>query len=84
MAPVVHGLEDKYGAYLNFIYLDIDDPDTQPLQEQIGYSTRWRPFIFFVNENGEMVGDAFIGFQDGAVLEAALQEFLVEQGVFAP
>jgi hypothetical protein len=84
MAPVVHGLEDKYGQYLNFVYIDIDNPDSQPLQEQLGYSTRWRPFIFFVNENGEMVGDAFIGYQDGAVLETALQQFLVEQGVFAP
>jgi hypothetical protein len=84
MAPVVHGLENKYGQYLNFVYLDIDDPDTGALQEQIGYSTRWRPFIFFVNGQGEVVGDAYIGYQDGAVLETALQEFLVGQGVFAP
>jgi hypothetical protein len=84
MAPVVHGLEDKYGQYLNFVYLDIDDPESQELQEQIGYNYRWRPFIFFVNGQGEVVGDAYIGYQDGAVLEVALQEFLVEQGVFAP
>ena len=29
-------------------------------------------------------GDSFIGSQEGAVLEAAVQEFLVAQGVFAP
>jgi thiol-disulfide isomerase/thioredoxin len=84
MAPVVHGLEDKYGQHLNFVYIDIDDPDSQPLQEQLGYSTRWRPFIFFVNEQGEIVGDALIGYQEGAVLESTLQQFLVEQGLFTP
>ena len=84
MAPVVHGLEAKYGEHVNFIFLDIDDADTQALQEELGYNYRWRPFIFFVNGNGERVGDAFIGVQDGSVIEAALQNFLVEQGVFAP
>lgn len=84
MAPVVHGLEAKYGEYLEFVYLDIDDPATLELQEQLSYNYRWRPFIFFVNREGEVVGDAFIGFQDGAVLENAVQNFLVEQGVFAP
>jgi hypothetical protein len=84
MAPVVHGLEDKYGEYLNFVYIDIDDPASQALQEELGYSNRWRPFIFFVNSQGQVVGDSFIGSQEGAVLEAAVQEFLVAQGVFAP
>ena len=83
MAPVVHGLEDKYGQQLNFIYLDIDDPDTKALQDQIGYNYRWRPFIFFVNGQGEVVGDAYIGYQNPDILETAIQDFLVEQGVFA-
>jgi hypothetical protein len=84
MAPVVHGLEDKYGEYVNFVFLDIDDQNTQAIQEQLGYNDRWRPFILFVNGNGEVVGDSFIGVQDGVVLETALQQFLVAQGVFAP
>jgi hypothetical protein len=84
MAPVVHGLEDKYGQHLNFVYLDIDDPDTQALQEQIGYNYRWRPFVFFVNGQGEVVGNSYIGYQNPEILETAVQDFLVEQGVFAP
>lgn len=84
MAPVVHGLEDKYGSYLDFVYLDIDDPATQAIQDQLSYNSRWRPFIFFVNAEGEVVGSPFIGYQDGAVVETALQDFLVQQGVFSP
>jgi hypothetical protein len=84
MAPVVHGLETKYSEYLNFVYLDIDDPATQELQEQIGYNSRWRPFIFFVNGEGQVTGDSYIGYQNPEVIETAVQNFLVEQGVFAP
>ena len=83
MAPVVHGLEDKYGTYLDFVYLDIDDPATKEIQDQLSYNDRWRPFIIFVNAQGEVVGSPFIGYQDGEVVEAALQDFLVGQGVFA-
>ena len=45
MAPVVHGLEAKYGMYLDFVYLDIDDPATQEIRDQLNYSNRWRPYI---------------------------------------
>jgi hypothetical protein len=83
MAPVVHGLEDKYGMYLDFVYLDIDDNATKAIRNELNYNNRWRPYILFVNEQGEVVGSPFIGFQDAAVVEAALQEFLVQQGVFA-
>jgi len=83
MAPVVHGLENKYGTYLDFVYLDIDDPATQAIRDQLNYSDRWRPFILFVNEQGEVIGSPFIGYQDGAIVEAALQDFLVQEGVFA-
>ena len=80
MAPIVHGLENKYGDTVEFVYLDIDDSGTEPFQEALNYNRRWRPFIFFVTPEGEIVGDPFIGFTQGDVLEQALIEFLNAEG----
>ena len=80
MAPVVHGLEYKYGDLLNFGYLDIDDPNTDRLQKAMDYDRRWRPFIFLVSGSGE-VHEIFIGFTDGQVLEQAIITFLQQEGV---
>lgn len=80
MAPIVHGLEDKYGEVLEFVYLDIDDPGTEPFQEALNYNRRWRPFIFLVTTDGEIIGDPFIGYTDGAVLDQAILDFLIGEG----
>jgi hypothetical protein len=81
MAPVVHGLENKYRDKIDFVYLDIDDDRTLPFQEMLNYDRRWRPFIFFVSSDGEIVGTPIIGVQSGQVLEQSLIDFLVSQGV---
>jgi len=36
MAPVVHGLEQAWGDAIQFVYLDIDDPRTEPFRRQLG------------------------------------------------
>lgn len=69
MAPTVHGLEDLYGAQVNFVYLDRDDPATQPLREQLGYI--YQPHFFLLDANGAILGQ-WRGYVDGAVLQAAL------------
>ncbi|HKJ26608.1 MAG TPA: hypothetical protein VJ965_03135 [Anaerolineales bacterium] len=81
MAPVVHGLEDKYGDHVNFVFIDIDDPANEVLQDELGYLRAWRPYIFFINSEGEIVGDALIGSQPGDVLEQTLIDVLVADGV---
>ena len=46
MRPIVHGLavfhkggtlRDKYGAKIDFVYLDIDDPTTAEAKRKLGY-----------------------------------------------
>jgi hypothetical protein len=81
MAPVVHGLENKYSEHMNFVFLDIDDPATEPLREELGFSRSWRPYIFFLNSEGEIIGQTLIGTQPGEVVEQAIIEVLVEDGV---
>lgn len=81
MAPVVHGLENKYGENMNFVFIDIDDPLSEELQEELGFSRSWRPYFFFLNSDGEMIGQTFIGPQGDQVLEQAVIDVLVADGV---
>jgi hypothetical protein len=37
MQPIVHGLEDKYAAKIDFVYLDIDDPTSEAAKRKLGY-----------------------------------------------
>lgn len=70
MAPVVHGLEQKWGDQIEFIYLDIDDGRTEPFKRQLGY--RYQPNIFILDSNGQLL-DQFIGYQDGPTLQDAIR-----------
>jgi len=53
MAPVVHHLQAEYGGQMNFIYLDIDDPATDTLQQQLGY--RFEPHFFLLDAQGKII-----------------------------
>ena len=81
MAPVVHGLEIKYSEQMNFVFLDMEDPQTKDLRKELGLLPSWRPYIFFINGDGEIVGDALIGRQQDAVLEQALIDVLRGEGL---
>ncbi|MDH5507319.1 MAG: hypothetical protein OEZ02_08870 [Anaerolineae bacterium] len=82
MAPVVHGLEDKYGDQLDFVFFDIDDPNTDSFQTAVNYDSRWRPYIMILDGNGEVMTTAdgvkmiWIGVQPGETLELALLDAL--------
>jgi hypothetical protein len=71
LAPVVHGLEAEWGGQVDFVYLDIDDPATEPFKRQLGY--RVQPHMFLVDGDG-LVLQQWLGFVDGATLEEALQQ----------
>ena len=77
MAPIVHGLEGKYGDRVKFTFLDIDDPATQSLQQQLEYSYNWRPYILLVDAAG-VIHQVFIGVVDAVVLELAVLDLLGE------
>lgn len=82
MAPIVHGLEEKYGGHINFAFLDIDDPNTEALQQGVFYDRRWRPYIMLVDGDGNVVVDEngnkyiWIGVVPGEVLEQAIRSVL--------
>ena len=70
MAPVVHGLEARYAGQIDFVYLDIDDPDTTPFKSQLGY--RYQPHLFLLDGAGKVLMQ-WVGFTQEADLESALQ-----------
>ncbi len=53
MHPIVHGLETRYSGQIQFIYLDIDDPKTDALKQQLGY--RVQPQFFLLDGQGNVV-----------------------------
>jgi hypothetical protein len=82
MAPVVHGLENKYGQQIKFTFLDIDDLATQPFQETLGYARQWRPYILLLDPDGQIItredGSDYIwiGVIPGETLESAIVDAL--------
>jgi thiol-disulfide isomerase/thioredoxin len=69
LAPVVHGLEAEYGSQVNFIYLDIDDRDTEPFKQELGY--RYQPHLFLVDADGNIL-QQWVGRVSGDELERAI------------
>jgi hypothetical protein len=67
----VHGLEAEWGGEVEFVYLDIDDPATEPFKRQLGY--RVQPHMFLIDGDGEVL-QQWLGFVDAATLEAALEQ----------
>ena len=67
----MHGLEAEWGGEVDFVYLDIDDPATEPFKRQLGY--RVQPHMFLLNGDG-LVLQQWLGFVDAATLEAALEQ----------
>jgi thioredoxin-related protein len=53
MAPIVHGLEAEYDPQIDFIYLDIDDPGTEPFKKELGF--RYQPHFFLLDKNGNII-----------------------------
>ncbi|HSQ26189.1 MAG TPA: thioredoxin domain-containing protein [Anaerolineales bacterium] len=73
MAPLIHGLEDRYQDQMNFIYLDIDDPDTAELKEQLSYQSQ--PHFFLLDEYG-IILEQWLGAVPVDVLTQAIEAAL--------
>lgn len=65
----MHGLEDQYGEQVNFVYLDIDDAQTEPFKKALGY--RYQPHIFLLDSDGNVLNQ-WIGLANGSDIEAAI------------
>ena len=59
MAPMVHGLEAEYFGRINFVYLDADDNETRPFQQQLGFS--YQPEVYLLDGDGNVL-KKWIGF----------------------
>ena len=70
MAPVVHGLEAKYAGQVDFVYLDIDDPNTNSFKSQLGY--QYQPHMFLLDEAGNIL-QQWVGVTPEEILDTALQ-----------
>lgn len=71
MAPVVHGLEEKWGDQVEFIFLDIDDQATSEFKRQLGY--QYQPHVFLLDAEGNLL-QQWIGYADGQQLQAAIRQ----------
>lgn len=67
----MHGLEVEYFERVEFVYLDIDDPRTDPFKQQLGY--RYQPHIFLIDREGNVV-QQWVGPVSEGELAAALDQ----------
>ena len=47
----MHGLEVEYYDKINFMYLDIDNPDNDAFKKELGF--RYQPQLFLLDGDGE-------------------------------
>jgi hypothetical protein len=73
MAPIVHGLENKYGDQMIFTYLDIDDPGTNQFKQALNY--RFQPHFFLLDPEGQIINQ-WVGVVSSQVLEETILEAL--------
>ena len=52
LRPIIHAAQDEYGDMVDFIYLDIDAPNTKDLQQKLTF-TGLRPTIVFLDAEGK-------------------------------
>jgi hypothetical protein len=71
MRPIVHGLEDKYAARVDFVYLDIDDPTSEAAKRRLGY--RVQPDFYLIDANGDIL-QHWIGLVDAKTFEETLSK----------
>lgn len=83
MAPVVHGLEAKYGEYMNFVYLDVDKPAVEDILTEMNIYANYIPTFLFIDSNGKVIpGTTMIGSQSDNAMEKAIIEVLISEGIF--
>jgi thiol-disulfide isomerase/thioredoxin len=68
LAPVVHGLEAKWHPNLQFVYLDIDDRNTQDIRNDLGYL--YQPHLFLLGPDGQII-EQWVGYVPDQVLDDA-------------
>lgn len=57
MEPIVHGLENEYSQQLDFIYYDIDAPESKDAMQE--YNFRVQPHFILLDADGEILNEWF-------------------------
>ncbi len=73
MRPIVHGLETKYAAKIDFIYLDIDDPASGPIMRSLGF--RYQPEFYLLDDRGNVI-QKWLGYAEAPSFEVGLAKVL--------
>ena len=73
MAPIVHGLEDRYFDRMEFSYLDIDDPANTAFEQALGF--RYQPELYLLDGQGNLI-KKWVGAVPEAELAAAFDAAL--------
>lgn len=77
MRPTLFALQDKYSASIDFIYLDIDAANVQPLKDKYGFRNE-RPTILFLDAQA-MEQQRLIGVHKREVVEPILEALLSKE-----
>jgi hypothetical protein len=75
MAPIVHGLEQRYGSRMDFLYLDVQDPRTAEAKQRLGFDAT--PHFFILDRSGRIRGE-WKGVTGADTLRAGIEAALAE------
>jgi thiol-disulfide isomerase/thioredoxin len=75
MAPIVHGLEEKFGDQIHFAYLDMDDPQNEKIRRELGVG--WPPVFYMLDEDGNVIDRRYL-YKETAELEEIFMKVLGE------
>ncbi|PWH18307.1 MAG: hypothetical protein DDG59_06560 [Anaerolineae bacterium] len=70
LAPVLRNLEHRYSERIQFIYLDIDDPRTNPYKQALGYL--YQPHLFLIDGEGKII-QQWVGYVTEEELDAVIR-----------
>jgi thioredoxin-related protein len=66
----VHGLERDWKGQIHFVYLDIDDPQTEPFKRALGY--QYQPHLLLLDPEGNVL-QQWVGYVTQDQLTAAFE-----------
>jgi hypothetical protein len=75
MAPIVHGLEVDYFGRINFVYLDVDDPQNDEFLRALGF--RYQPHFILVDGDGNIL-QQWLGVVPAEDFRAGFDSFLAQ------
>lgn len=69
----MNGLENEYGSEIDFVKINIDDPNSAAAKQEYGF--RYQPFFVLVSADGEVLQE-WPGYTDAQLFEDAFATLL--------